>query len=216
MLRLSRSRTRTRPVRPRSIRSCTHCRYGRAVEPSVATSVLPGPGASALIACIEASENVSVGDGAAGVANTCTSRPSSATAMPPSGRQHSAVIGRSNRLISAVAAPSRRQQRGAVGDVERLAVGGEVLGRVELGDDLGLFQDLVRLQRAVERRHGDGRIAPPEQAVGEALQRRDHWLFPQRLSYCTKPDRRHRACNGRSGCWRCRRDRDSRGARASR
>ncbi len=79
------------------------------------------------------------------------------------------------------------QDRSAVGDVERLAVGGEVFGRVELPDDLGLFQHLVRLQRAVERRHGDGRIAPSQQAVGEIFQGRDHLLFPQRRSYWTKP-----------------------------
>ena len=68
-----------------------------------------GPGASALIAFIEGSENVAAADDADGVANTFISRPSSATAMPPSGRQHSAEMARSNRLSSVVAVPSRRQ-----------------------------------------------------------------------------------------------------------
>ena len=55
-------------------------------------------------------------DGADGVANTCTSRPSSATAMPPSGRQHSAVIGRSKRLQLGGGRAVEAQDRRAVGD----------------------------------------------------------------------------------------------------
>ena len=184
---LAGSRPRTRPVRPRSIRSCTHCPYGRARR-------AVGGDQRSVSRRRQRVDRVHRGiaktspwrDAADGVANTRTSRPSSATARPPSGRQHSAVIGRSNRLTSAVAAPSRRRNAIAVGDVERLAVGREILGRVELPDRLGLFQDLVRLQRAVERRHRDGRVAASEPAVGEFLQRRDHLLFPQRRSYWTK------------------------------
>ena len=122
-----------------------------------------------------------------GVANTCTSRPSSATAMPPSGRQHSAVMARSKRLTSTVAAvPSSRRMAAPSAMIERLAVGREILGRVELSDRLGVFQDLVGLQRAVKGRHGDGGVAAPQKAFGKAFQRGDHLLFPQRRSYWTK------------------------------
>ena len=106
--------------------------------------------------------------------------------MPPSGRQHSAVMAAVETPDLGGGGAIEAPKRSAVGDIERLAVGGEVLGRVELPDKLGLFQDLVRLQRAVERRHRDGCVTPPQQAVGEGLQRCDHLLLPQRRSYWTK------------------------------
>src|SRR6185437_7121150 len=107
--------------------------------------------------------------------------------------RHAAIAHAAQRGDRAIETPDLRRarrieppDRHAVGDVDRLAVGRDILGRIELPGGLGLLQDLVRLQRTVERRHGDGGVAPPEQAVGEFLQRPDLWPFPQRRSYWTK------------------------------
>src|ERR1039458_159675 len=74
----------------------------------------------------------------------------------------------------------------SVRDVERFAVGYEILGRIELPDRLRLFQNLVGLQCAIERRNSDGCVASPKKAIGKGPERGDHLLFPQRRSYWTK------------------------------
>ena len=71
---------------------------------------------------------------------------------------------------------------------------------LELGDDLGVLEELVRLQRAVEHRHRDRGVAAAEDPVAELTQRVDHAAFPQRRSYWTKSGSASRACSGRSGC----------------
>ncbi|MEY9623925.1 hypothetical protein [Bradyrhizobium ottawaense] len=75
-----------------------------------------------------------------------------------------------------------RQPR-AIGDEQRGAVRGEILRRVAFEQDLRLLERLVGLQRPVERRHGDSRLATAEEAVGEFSDSDDHDGFPQRLSY---------------------------------
>src|SRR5262249_30088047 len=74
----------------------------------------------------------------------------------------------------------------AIRNEERITVDCQVFGRLAFQQRLGLLQQLIGLQRAVERRHGDGPLAAAEEAVGELADGGDHDCFPQRLSYWTK------------------------------
>ena len=74
----------------------------------------------------------------------------------------------------------------AIGDVERATVAREIVRLFEFSRDFGVFENLVWLQCAIERRHGDRSVTAAENAVREISQRGDHDVFPQRRSYCTK------------------------------
>ena len=73
-----------------------------------------------------------------------------------------------------------------VGKEQRIAVRGEILRGLACEQDLRLLERLVGLQGAVERWHGNGRLAATEETVGESAECGDHDDVPQRLSYCTK------------------------------
>ena len=98
-------------------------------EPSVASSVPSGRAASALTACRPPPETVLPASVAVEPPRTAASRvPSSATAMPPPGRQHSAVIGRSKRRDLARRTALKATKRRAVGEIQRAAVGARSSG----------------------------------------------------------------------------------------
>ena len=74
----------------------------------------------------------------------------------------------------------------AGGDQDAVAVGSDIAGIVEFGDDLGVFQHLVGLQGTVEDRNGDRGLAAAQDPVAELAHRRDHADLPQRWSYWMK------------------------------
>ena len=78
------------------------------------------------------------------------------------------------------------QQAGAIGEIERRAVGREILRHLALQNGLRRFQPLIGLQGPVERGDRDGRLAAAKEAVGKVAQAGDHDCLPHRLSYCTK------------------------------
>ena len=78
------------------------------------------------------------------------------------------------------------QQPRTIGNKQRAAVGCESLGRVQLGHDDRFFEELVRLQRTVERWDRNRRFTAPEDTVGKLSQGRNHRCRPQRTSYWTK------------------------------
>ena len=74
----------------------------------------------------------------------------------------------------------------SIGDQNAVAVGGDVARILEFGDDLGLFQHLVGLQRTVEDRNGDRGLTAAQDPVAELAHRLDHADLPQRWSYWMK------------------------------
>ena len=78
------------------------------------------------------------------------------------------------------------QKPSTVGQHHIDAVGRKILRRSAFENRFRLLELLVRLQGAVERGHRDGRVAPPEETVGEFPQRADHEIRPHRFSYWTK------------------------------
>ena len=78
------------------------------------------------------------------------------------------------------------RKAGAVGEVDVDPVGGQILGRGAFEQNLGAFERLVRLQRAVERRHGDGRFAAAEKTLRKIAKNAEHYCLAHRFSYCAK------------------------------